>query len=102
MSTFVEIDFNLFEDFYEIANETGTRLRFNNPSHSERKKRFLEKNKIDLTIASQAMDKLGVNHMKMTIIEKGRGEGFYIYSVQEQFCYKYKKTDKRLFNKNNW
>jgi hypothetical protein len=102
MATFIHMDYDLFWDFFEIADLKGLRISMGNPSHTQRRNAFIQAHNIDLKIAAKAMDKLGINHMKMTIIESGSGEGFYIYSLEKEICYKYRKTDKLLFEKTSW
>lgn len=107
MATFIEIDFELFENILDIAKANGNQLRPKNSSHSSRIEQFMIKHNIDRLLVERAIGELlDKNHrMKLTIIDKGRGEGLYLYTwynSNDDFCYKFKKNDTYLFERDNW
>lgn len=90
MENFEKINFDKFLDYFEDANDNGTRVRM---SDYERWQQFHSENNIDRLIVDKATYKL--RGCKMTIIEKGIGKGLYIYSwnmdnPDSNYCYRYK------------
>jgi len=106
MATFIEIDFELFEGIFDIAKANGNQLRPKDSSHGDRIEQFIIKHNIDWSLVNEAIKELSIKHrMKLTIIGNGRGEGLYLYTwynSKDDFCYKFKKNDTYLFERDNW
>lgn len=91
MENFEKINFDTFLDYFEDANDNGTRIRTDD---KERWDKFLTQNEISSQIVREAIMTLP-NGSKVCIIERGNNKGLYLYSWNTNFpegnySYKYK------------